>query len=496
MHADIRKQPIVPLTGWERFFTDATAMFFYLSVVYVWGLTIFPLGRDYRLLAHPRAGAPFLTGRLLTWEVDTFGTFAVGYHLVNLLLLYACMLCLYWFVRRAIKGPPWLGALAAALFMANPIHSEAVLNLSGAVDLLPCFLALAALTAYAEDVAAPRRWWKVIIPVLFAFAVLPFQENAFLLAVMILYEMIAPGEAGQRVQRLAPLGLITLAAWHMHSHIFDLSSLNPARMLAPLYFIFFPLGCLPETARTFCARPWLGWVAGAAVVLLLALIYRTARRPVILFGLLAMVAVRLFQGHEFIDPVHLIGGGKLLLANALFNVALVALFYRMMDHPKWRKPVIVFTTMLCVVFFGLEIRSVFAWRYAGDVLRQYWADCNTGKEREDTRIDYQYYLGAPICLSESLKYDTPFSEGGRDCGGFFLPMHYSRNPRLQLAYEVVPPDQGRLVIRGKRPVDLLCYPYTLAQPGGKLSTDGGRLETLVVEEDALVLSVNPGIWKR
>jgi len=391
-----------PITGRRRVFIDALAMAIYLNLVYVWSLNIYPLGRDYAMMAHPP--------RIFAPMVAYFGQWIVPYHVVNLVLLYLCMLCLYAFTRLTVRNPAWLGTLAATLFMANPVHSEAVLNLCGIVDLLPCLLALACLAFYAAAARAtnPLNKYSATITALalFALAVWPFSENAFLFFVLVLFERLVLDKKDRRWSRLVPFGMVFVAVTHNYFLIRNLFDLD---MFWSLYLVFYPLGFLPETARLFYEVPWLGWVATVAVVAIIALIYRKARYPVILFGLFSMVALRFYQDDTYtlFDPVHMIGGGKLLLPCALFNVALVALFRRIMDRPKWVRPVVMFTTLFALALFVIEIRSVLAWRHATREVRCFQEEVQG--RHVSVLPDYQYYRGAPMCLSESVEYKTPFS---------------------------------------------------------------------------------------
>ena len=464
-------------------------MLVYVCIVYGWCLFLHPLGRDYAMLEARGRGMPFLVDRLFAWEVEVFGGTTAGYHLVNLLLLYACMHCIYHFVNWTVKGPFWLGTLAAVLFMANPVHSEAVLNLCGVVDLVPCLFALVALTAYAAHTTRPRFWkWAVSLG-LFALAVLPYRQNAFLILVFVLFEFLVVEEAYRLPVRLAPFAVIAVVQWSLNASMFNLHNLSFARMFAPLYFIFYPIGFLPETARAFCEKPWIGWVAGGVVVLLLCILYRKARRPAILFGLLAMAAARLFQGGHFIDPVHMVGGGQLLLANVLFNTALAGLFLRMMAHPKWRRPVIGFTTMLCLLFFGLQIREVLAWRYAGFEVKRFQAEVYAASREEPVAVmpDYQYFLTAPMCLSESIAHNTPFSKAAT--ARPFLPLNYKKGMRVSV--EGLREGRGIVHVEGATPLEVMPYPYTLTRQGAQEEEDGSAIELVEVRANSFRLQVGP-----
>lgn len=479
----------------HRYSFDAMMMFLYTAVVYVWGLTVYPMGRDYTFLESP-GKLPFLAGRLFRWEIAAFGANPLGYHLVNTALLYACMVCIYHFTRLVLKGPVWYGTLAATLFMANPVHSESMLNLSGVGDLLPCLAALLALTLYA----ASRRDEKgtalrTLLPWgAFALAMLPYPEHAGLPFVLVLFEWLVMGKEKRRWAVWAPYLVVTAAAWYGHAHAFRIADFNPAQKMVPLYFIFYPLGFLPETAAAFHESPWLGWVAAGAVASLLALIYRKARRPVILFGLLGMAAVRLFQADHAVDPVHLIGGGQLLLANVLFNVAAAALFCCMTDRPKWRQPVILWTTVLCLALFGLQIRSNEAWRYAGRQVRTFQQELVAlANEAPGPLIgltpDYQYYRGAPLCLGEAVTHGTAFSRPLPVVS--LLPLHYAPPEVLKVAIAEWTPERAVVHVAGKRPLDVMCAPYARARPGSVQETPLTRIQIDRVDPNGIVVSIRP-----
>ncbi len=472
---------------------DGVAMLIYLSIVYVWSLKIGPLGRDYACMAAPAQHLPFLAAQLFTLEMRLFGTWVVGYHLVNLILLFGCMLCLYQLVRLAGKGPYWFGTLAGALFMANPVHSEAVLNLSGVGDLLPCLFALAALWAYAAHSTQPTRKKMAVAVILFALAALPHRQNLSLIFALILFEFIIKERGERCFMRLTPFVVLALAAEAIHVDMLRMENLHPARMFAPLYFIFYPLGYLPETARNFHEKPWLGWLAAGVVLIILWLIQRKAKRPAILFGLTAMFAVRLFQGGQFIDPVHLVGGGQLLLANALFNVAFVAMFHRMMAPPQWRHPIVSFTTILCIVFFALEIRSECAWRHASRYVESFQTqaeeDTDVSGKTLGLVLDYQYFLGAPLCLSDAVAHDTPFSRALPVRP--LLPLHYDKAKPIRAEILGWSPDTATVRLNRASPLEAVPWPYELAREGGKQTTEWTVLETRAVRDDSLTVSITP-----
>lgn len=474
------------LRRWRRDHTalyDAVAQLVYTLFVYGWALAIYPLGRDYELLATGGQDQPWLSATVLRWEVASFGAHPVLYHVVNVALLYASMLLLYRLTNEVIKGPWWLGNWAAVLLMANPVHSESMLNLAGCVDLLPCVAALAALVAYVSTVASPMAWKKALAIALFALAVLLFPSNTFLLAVPALYEVLIVEPPRKGGRRLLPLALVTLIALVWRVPMFAHRGFSLARAWAPLYFIFYPIGFLPESAQQFHARAWLGWLAAAAVAFILVLILRRARSPIILFGLLAMLAVRLFPGDRLIDPVHLVGGGQLLLASALFSIALTALFYRMMRHARWRPSLIAATTFIALVLFGLQIHSNLAWKRGGEEVRTFQARALALRgEPVGVLPDYRYYQTAPVDLSDSIAYDSVFSHKVSHVS--LLPLHRLDKEPPDFTILSRSPEEAVLEIDRECLKRAAPWPYELAHAGGVLQHDGVTIEVLPPAEPA------------
>ncbi|MGI6460603.1 MAG: hypothetical protein ACOX5J_11005 [Candidatus Hydrogenedentales bacterium] len=386
---------------------DWVSMAIYVLLVYSWALGIYPLGRDYAAPELPAALAP-------VWQAvqAAFGSSFWSYQLFNAIVLYGCMIATFYLMRLGHQGPWWLGTLAAVLFMANPVHTESVANLCGMIDLLPCFLALVALAVYMRTVRSGQFRWLLLAVPLTVLAMLAAPENAGLALVCALFEAVCASDpVRKRIMRLAPVLLAVLGASLPHGKAMFAHGGNVAAMFGPLHLILYPIGFLPITARYIQEIPLLGWCMAVPVVALIALIYWRARRPMILFGLLAMPAVRVFGGGRPFEPVHLIGGGQLLLANAFFAIALTALFHRIMDHPKWRRLTVSGTSLLCLIFMVVQVHALVQWRSAGNLLRDFHAQLRmmngeaSGPVSGEALLispDIHYVEGAPLCLSSSL----------------------------------------------------------------------------------------------
>lgn len=446
----------------HRYAFDATMMALYTIVVYSCAIAVHPLGRDYAFLDSP-AKLPLVASQLFAREIMLFGGNPIGYHLVNAALLYACMLCLYHLTRLVLGGPVWYGTLAATLFMSNPVHTESVLNLSGPGDLIPALAALAALALYAAARRGERRRPALIALswIAFAWAILPYRENAGLIGVVALFEGLVAAKDRRRWVAMIPCAAMTAVAWAGYWEDFHVSGWDLAQQIVPVYFLFYPLGFLPATVALFHEQPWLAWLSAASVAGLLALIYRKARRAGLVFGLFGMLAVVVGRACFLpggVDPVHLIGGGQLLVANALFNIAAAALFMRMTEHPKWRQPVVFWTTILCLTLFALQVRANLAWRHAGDQVQAFqeqaaaFCAAHPG-ETVGLLPDYRYYRGAPLCYAEAAAYGTVFST--RLPLMPLLPLHQPATQGLDVRITEETTDAITVLVTGARPLEFL-----------------------------------------
>ena len=452
----------------DRFRIDAVAMFLYLSVCHAWALTLHPLGKDFSILAGADSELPTSMRRLVALQVGWFGDNPLGYHVLSFALLYACMLAVYaWVKQMHPDGPFWLGTLAATMFMANPVHADGVLHLTSAATLAPALAALVTLYLYGTAIDGGRT--KIVLAIIaFALTSWSFPETRGLTLLIPMYEFFVLRPRWQdSVPRAAVFVLLGFVIWAVQGGHLPALAVPLAQSISPLYFIFYPIGFLPETAHQFHAHAWLGWIAVASVAGVVLLIVRAARRPIILFGLLGMLAYRIAGNANHVDPVHLVGGGELLVETALFCAGLTALFKRMMEHPKWKRLIITSTSLLCVLYFALMIETVSAWRHAGAAVEAFQAEAQAVSSRGNATLllvpDYLYYRGAPMALSEAISFDTQFSDPVRHIS--LLQLHYDPSLAVALSVIEVGRDEFGVEINMPDPGRFAVWPYTLLHAG-------------------------------
>jgi len=437
------------------------ADFFYLALVHAWGVGVRPLGRDFALLENP-AQLAWPLRSFVSAEVLFFGDIAPLYHVVNLALLFGCMAAVFFLTLRLVGGPVWLASLAAVLLMANPVKSEATLHLTGAADLLPAFLGLTAVACFVRHGQVRTARSGVVAWTLLVGAVLLFRENVCLALPLVLHERMVVERRRSSRLRAAMLTALTLVACGLYWSPDMWNALDPLRMFAPLGLLPYPIGLLPETASQFHASPALAY--GALVLAIVFLVYldRRVRAPVFTFAAASLFAVRLLRGGLDIDPVHMTGGGALIVPLGFFSIGVAALCRRIMLHPRWPRPVVLLTTAICVLLFLLQVTSLVSWRRAARETARFQQQAYAFAAEHPEQMlgvlpDYRCLRGAPMNLSDAIAHDTPFSRSVHHMA--LLPLHYPVRGKVSISVTAWEARIGVVRIEGVPPAEVLPEPY-------------------------------------
>ena len=278
----------------------------------------------------------------------------------NLALLYLCIVAVFFLTRLTVQGPWWLGSLAGATLMANPLKMDAVLQDDGSFALLSHAAALGSLACYAAWRRTGLRPWAVPFLVLFVAATHLQQLYLGLLLAVLLWEWLVGPDQRKPWLILGLLALIQMEIIYYHFGVYEDLRKAPADIFGPLALVLYPIGFLPHNALRAYEFPLLTLACAAGATGLFFLMYRKARQPALLFAAGAALATRLFQPGS-VDLVTMERGGGMTGIIAFMMVGVAALCYRMQQHPKWRKPVVFITTLWCVVLFGLQVRAILHW---------------------------------------------------------------------------------------------------------------------------------------
>lgn len=138
-----------------------------------------------------------------------------GYHAVNLALHWLNVLLAFQLARR-ILGEWRTALIAAALFAAHPLGTEAVSNIVGRADLLATLATLTALLAHIRSRRARHPLpWQIVVALATLFGLLSKENAATIPALILLYEWLPRRDAAPtapRWKRLAgELCLLALA---------------------------------------------------------------------------------------------------------------------------------------------------------------------------------------------------------------------------------------------------------------------------------------------
>jgi hypothetical protein len=147
----------------------------------------------------------------MTFAADYFlwGMNPFGYHVTNLLLHLACIFLVWKLARRLLERPEW--ALASAvIFALHPVHSEALVWISGRFDLLVCGVVLASVLCYLRWQRSDGGGTRWLLLSLGGFVVgLGCKETAVILpAVLVGVEVLCKQGARPRA-RMVRLGVVT-----------------------------------------------------------------------------------------------------------------------------------------------------------------------------------------------------------------------------------------------------------------------------------------------
>ncbi len=342
--------PISPKAGMAhpvRIFLVAN--FIYLWVVHVWGLSVPPLAVD-KAVWERFDKLPLLTRAALN-ELNQFTNASdVGMRVANLLLLYGCMVGVFFLTKAVVKGPWWLGSLAAVLMMANPVKTEATLAVTGITAMLPAFLAITGTLVAVWPFKKLSDAANVVGAVLIGLAM--YGSPAYLLAPFVVI-CLQWCNGSLRIGSAALWGIFAL--WII-AVVYESMRFAPTDGLLSLFLAVYPIGLLPETAAALAGSLWLSVGAAALIVVAWLVLWRVTRHPAVLWCGLAATILRLSMPP--IDLVTMAGGGTMILPIALVAIGFAAVCHSILQHPAWPRHVVFLTTVLCLVFFGLQIRAI------------------------------------------------------------------------------------------------------------------------------------------
>lgn len=332
------------------------ALFVYLCVVH--GVSLLSTGPRGPVAAlSGESGMPQILVAVLNGFLEKTGYSPAIFSSFALALLYACMICIFQITRHLVKGPVWLGSLAAAVFMAHPAKTEVLFSAVGLIQLLSALSALLSIWTCLRLLESRSIARYLIALMLFAVASFPFPANATLFGLVLMLEFYPGTPETRRWSRLVPFLLITIVANGLHLNVLYSRSPDLAENFAPLLLLIYPIGLLPSTVVALQTAPLISWGWGllAAVLVVTSMVY--VRNGAYRVCVLALLAFRFYPGALPIDLSTLNGAGQLLVPIAFGAVALAGFCRWSMQFEAWGRTTVAWTTMLCIVLFVLQFQA-------------------------------------------------------------------------------------------------------------------------------------------
>lgn len=293
--------------GWIHYYPAAFAPFDFDDQALI---VANPTIRDFRNIPTVLASGRPVRGLTLMVDYALFGLDPKGYHLHNVLWHLSVTLLFYSLVFRLFRRR-LLAVLATALFIAHPVHNEALMSISHRKDLLAMAFMLLGFHAYLYRSRRPVLSYLAVVVCL----VLAMTSKQVAVVLPLLLAAHWWSEKKEPLSRRTILGFCALAAVGVIPFIggliwsgpllrdfnlfglvspIDLDRSGYSRLMATSFSVYprhfsamlFPvhLTAAPrvDVADWSMLRPWLGVALFAALILALV---RTRKNPVVFFSL-------------------------------------------------------------------------------------------------------------------------------------------------------------------------------------------------------------------
>jgi len=150
------------------------------------------------------------------WGLD-----ARAYHVTNLILHILVALGIYRLMQLLFVGKNLAAFVAAVLFVAHPIHTEAVSYIAGRADLLACLFMLFATICYINYARKRKTHFYALSIVAYLFALLSKEVAVVLPLLLISYDWIYRSEGTAKFKRHLPYLALTLIYVTLRLTIFN-----------------------------------------------------------------------------------------------------------------------------------------------------------------------------------------------------------------------------------------------------------------------------------
>lgn len=382
----------------------------------------------------------------LSFAVDysLFGTWAMGYHLTNLVLHAVSSFLVYLTALELVRAAwRWGAAITAgALFALHPIHPESVTWIAGRVDLVCAVFYFAAMLAFLRWLRVGGYPYLVLGLGAFALSLMAKEMAVTLPGLLFLLALFCGERLKGSIVRTLPFAALLGAYLLFREYILSGVEANQIlsrdagvpeilegfvyrtlHMLLPINLGVIPFSWLRQLLDS-AFHLWPLLLAGLGVLVLIR-----ARLALLAFGLYALSLVPVLPALTRTD-VLLTTSRWFYIPSAFFSILVASLVWgALADHPRWRASV---AALVCAAFLGMLLTNNSVWVQAGEKAEELLAQ---GSEPEFPVKN----KGAHVFLDVGLwqqAHGLPFQERGD-------------LPRLEAAGEVgaVNLEEGRLALK-------------------------------------------------
>ena len=312
-------------------------------------------------------------------DYSLFGTWALPYHLTNLVLHAISSFFVYLVALELFRGEWRLGAAitAGALFALHPIHPESVTWIAGRVDLICAVFFLPALLFFLRWMRAGNSLYLALALAAFALSLMA-KEMAVTLPGLLLLVALYCGK-GLRGSVLRVLPFAVLLGAYLLFRYYILSELETNQILARdagvleilQGFVYRTLHMFVPLNLGVISIPWLKQFLNSAfffwpllIVVLLLLVRSRNKLPLLAFGLYTLSLVPVLPALTRTDPL-LTTSRWLYIPSAFLSILVAGLVWAAMENYRcWRLPVAV---VVCGTFLAMLLANNWVWVQAGEL---------------------------------------------------------------------------------------------------------------------------------
>jgi tetratricopeptide (TPR) repeat protein len=165
--------------------------------------------------------------QIFTYAIDysIWGGDVFGHHLMNVILHILAAICVYWLILTLFKEKIMAG-IAALLFVAHPLHTEAISYISGRPDPLATLFLLIAFILYVKDTAAPKIYYSMLSVMCFTLALLSREASLILPFLILAYHAAFKRPVNKKLF----FALLGAAAFYIYLRLSVFKSMMPEDM--------------------------------------------------------------------------------------------------------------------------------------------------------------------------------------------------------------------------------------------------------------------------